>query len=218
MAVALAVALAALLALVLLAGAMVHDGRWSSAARCALLALVWVTLSLPFVALRDSLRPWYSFIPLTGVALLLASVAHAATDLLVRRRFPARAAGACMLVACTAIVVPSLAHSPVYIEYQEWPAASRLLANTTADLEAKLKHASPGQRVGIGFVTAYRSPSQHRKDPARSTSVVNVRSLQAWCRLAFPGKRIRVLFRQKLPPWYRNQDEILVLAQERRGE
>lgn len=191
-------------------------------ARRTLLALgtVWTLCSVPLMGLVQQFFFYYAMFPMIGVSLIVAAaidglraappggrIALSQSPLsgLAPRRATVSRAGAvrrCLpvigAVFALAVVAAGTFASPLWRAYPQFARASRLHTRVYANLEAALAPARAGQQIRLDVVRRVSDPqAADRTQPVASITVPF--AIEAWARMRFPDKTVRVFETERDP-------------------
>ena len=197
---------AAPLALVVVLLAAVVAGVLSSApqraavhgvlARPAIISLAWIFLAIATFTMGLILQPWYALNPLVAFALLLGASVEALI-LLVRSSYPARIAGFVSFAGLAWLWVALAAYSPVFRGYDDWTRMADISESYLEDLRVKLASAEPDSIVRMRGMPRLLMPHagklvQGEKAPLVGVTGIVEYSVEAWAKLVFPERSVRV--------------------------
>jgi len=188
-----------------------REGRAAAAAAfipASTVALAWLALVTVVYSIGVVFQPWYVLIPVAGMALLAGGLVECLARLggSNRRALASAAAGA----VCIAIPIVQLAaHSPLLRRYDDWNSATTVADRYLTALEHDISAAGDGS-----VVRSARPPPRLPRAPGQpqlaGVTLLAPYSVEAWVRLTFPTRRIRVISARGDPARPR-PDEVLVL-------
>lgn len=167
------------------------------AARDALaIAVAWGLVVGALYGISRSIEQWYLFLPVVGLSLFVGSGAQL---LLVqwRRGGPlARASAVSAALLLLAFAALQVRYTPLAHRYTEWTRATAASDEFFEKLARRIERAAPGAPINAPPIPVWVPPAP--QGPAvRGGAVLEGYSVQAWCELRFPERRLRVL---KAPP------------------
>ncbi len=175
-----------------------------------LLAVAWSLLVGALYGISRSIEQWYLFLPVVGLALLVGSGAQ----LLIvqwRRGGPlarTSAVGAALLLLAFCGV--QLRYTPVVHRYTEWARATAASDEFFEKLARRIERATPGASINAPPIPVWVPPAP--EGPAvRGGAVLEAYSVQAWCELRFPDRRLRVLKAPPQTPLLAEESAVLLL-------
>jgi hypothetical protein len=205
--------LLALLAVLLVTSSLLatREGRAAAVAAslpAAAIGLAWLALVSVLYSIGVLLQPWYVLHPVAALALLAGGLVEALQRLGGSHRRALTSAAASTV--CIALLMGQLAaYSPLFRRYDEWNAASTLADRYLASLRRSISDAGAGS-----IVHADRPPHRLPREPGRpqlvGVTLLAPYSIEAWVRLTFPARRIRVIAKglERARP---RADEVLVI-------
>ena len=189
----------------------------------------WTIANVLFNGFAENFSTRYVTLPTAGTALVLAALAQWAISLFHHASSPRReleveqasefrygtrpmAVVSCSLLA--GIVAISLQSSPLFVNYWEWPEASRRENEFLAALDNTLRSATPGARVEAPRLPyIVRSPNENRPR-LLVPAVLADYSIQAWAELHAADRTIRVVSASAPRISAPNPDEILLVVRD----
>lgn len=177
--------------------------------RAIAFAALWFSGLCAVYALTGKVERWYFFLPVTGVCLLVGAV----LELLLRAaraegagtRLRARGGLALLLV----FVFLQVRSSPLFHRYPEWERATAASEEFFGELGARLEEARPGKAIDAPPLPVWVVPSGEGA-AILGGAVLSDYSVQAWCELTHPERKVRVISRPDAPP--PGPDEVVVMV------
>ena len=196
-----------------------RSSQWQPSGALLLLGTVWIVPLVLVLGFNQLYGPWYTLVPVVGLALLVGGLAVTVERMLVRRgpmRSMSVLIGLLLLVAC---VVP-LRASPLWTEYSEWATASRLLTETQEQIDKTLSDAAVGTRVSVQIPVRVTQrapegrPYRAGEPQPRLYGVVifKYEGVGAWLKLRYPNHKIRLEWGPRRPLPEPASDEVMLLA------
>lgn len=187
-------------------------------ARAGAFAAVFTLTLIAIHAYAGKSSRWYLLLPAVGWALLLGP----AVDALVqgvrgRMGAPARVAAGAGLLSVGLFVVALARLSLVVHHYEEWPLAARSRDAYLEAVEKRVRTTASGRILEVeSFPNWVRfDPGQYASRPTVHTAAILRRdSLEAWLRIRFPHKNVRVR-RPRDGPFRADPDVLLIVTQRR---
>lgn len=161
-----------------------------AAARLAALGAVWVLGVAAIYGTGDELGAWYVTLAVPGWALLAAATLVAARSGW-RRAGPSGVPGGVAALGLVALLALHARFSPLVLSYPQWENASRASTRYLERLERRVRRASAPARLRLHGVPYWVHVDRSRPT-VRAGAVLEAHSLEAWARLRFPERRIRV--------------------------
>lgn len=175
-----------------------------------LLAVAWSLIVGALYGVSRSIEQWYLFLPVVGLSLLIGSGAQLLL-LQWRRGGPlvrASAVGATLLLL--AFCGFQLRYTPLVHRYTEWARATTASDEFFEKLARRIERAAPGASVNAPPIPVWVPPAP--TGPAvRGGAVLEDYSVQAWCELRFPDRRLRVLKAPPRTPLLAGESAVLLL-------
>lgn len=209
--------LAILTAAFLAAGLSSVNPDAQCSARLLLLGVAWIVPLVIVLGLNQRYGPWYALVPLIGVALIIASLVRG-IQVMMRGRLIARVLGGVSAAGVLAALIIALYASPLGVDYPHWRIATRLMRESLRRMEAKLRDAGYGERVGLQLRLRVTSAQPHDRPYARSPGeptlhsvfIFNPRNVRSWVKLRYPDRNIHLLWGPRVPPPQAAADEVLL--------
>lgn len=182
------------------------------------LGSTWAVCSVAFNGLAGTFNPRYLMFTLVGVAFVLAGLIEWIAWSL---RAETRVAGRWRMtpVACAVapllVVILGLQSSPLFIDYWEWPEASRQQVRFLDALRQRLASARPGQTVEAPRLPHMPAQPSCDRPGIPVADMLADYTVQAWCELTIPDKRIKVVRGNVKPPRPGPDEIVLILRYER---
>jgi hypothetical protein len=157
----------------------------------AVLGFLLIELVMLVYGADHRIEPWYCFIPVAGLAILLGvTVKGLATAIRSGRRLQRLAAGLSSLLLGS-LVIWQLSYSPLIHDYDEYERATTAGSRFLAELEQIIEKTKNGKRVQSPPIPRFVRPRPDCPDIHGSRGL-DLYSVQAWLELAFPDRTISV--------------------------
>ena len=190
------IALALLGAASLAAGVLASHARRIEAYAATIwplaISIGWIVVMAAIYAVGLILQPWYLLNPVAGYALLSGALSQ---GLMLLGRSGRLAGGAATVALCALglLTVQLAAYSPLFRAYDAWRAATSIADRYLDEVARKIEAAPIGTVVRVRGAPQLLPPSPDR---ARLSGVAILAgySIDAWSRLSFPERRVRVVF------------------------
>jgi hypothetical protein len=171
--------------------------------RTAAIGAVWLLIFVLAAIPAGAWQPWYAWLPLPGVALVLGA---AAASCAARWRGGDRGRAALGLGLVALLLLPSLRYASLAGGYEEWQRATAASDAFLGELADAVEAAPDGARLVAPPIPRRVPPG--RPPTVRGGAILTRYSVAAWARLRFPERHVRVLERGGSPR--PAPDEVLV--------
>lgn len=179
----------------------------------ACLGLAWMVPPTVLLGVMNWYGPWYTAIPMAGLAMLLGALAEA-TWALLRGRWYAKIAGLAPAVVLPVIMLLPLWYSPLRVHYTEWQRASAHLKRTLDSLDTQMARAHLGSTVLVKPVPNYVDPNPPPDRPHLSwVATIMVKGIQAYAEMKYPQLHPRAIYSYSdYSPMKAKKNEVLILV------
>lgn len=185
-------------------------------ARAAVFGLAFTGVLIAVHAYTGKTSRWYLLLPSVGWVLVIGPVVDALVRG-VRGQVPGRAAACAALLALALFAGAHVRLSPIVHTYREWPLAARSRDAYLAAIADRVAAARPGEVLVLErFPHWVRfDPAEYARRPTVHTAAILRRdSLEAWLRIAYPHKNVRVR-RPRDGPFDPDPDVVWILSDRR---
>jgi hypothetical protein len=190
-----------------------------------ILGWAWAAANILFNGFAETFNQRYVMLPTAGIALALAALAHWAILLFGRASWPAgeqatrfgyapKFAALVSFPSLAGIVALSLQSSPLFVDYWEWPEASRRESEYLTVLDDVVRSAAPGTRIDAPQLPYIPETPGRDRPRLRIPAVLADYSIQAWAELHAPTRKVRVVSAsvpEISPP---EADEVLLIVRD----
>jgi len=185
--------------------------------RMGLGGLAWLLAVGLAYAIAGEMSPWYMFLPVAGMAIVYGAFAGALARAVRLARPPARWAAALGAALLATLLVWQAAYSPAFYPYREWTEGTRVAGEFLEQATAVLAQAQPGTAVeGPPLPTwVHPRPEEASRPHVYGAAVFAEYTIQAWARLAYPERRIRVEIARDMNQAVASPDEVLLVLTRR---
>jgi len=156
-----------------------------------LVACAWLVGAALLIAWSGLRHPWYLTDPTGALALIAGLSAGRLAGRLRAERGLRRAPAALGLAALAGLLCWQASYAAPLRDYREWPQASARLTKYLSALERRLPNARPGTSLVTQPLPMYEPPAQG-VPAVRGAAILSHYSLEAYCELAYPGRKLRV--------------------------
>jgi hypothetical protein len=186
--------------------------------RAAAFGAVFTLVLIAIHAYTGKTSRWYLLLPAIGWALLLGPAADALWSAVRTSGGLSRVAAAVGLLALSLFSAAHARLSPVLHTYEEWPLAARSRDAYLEAIDERVRSTPRGRILVLEpFPNWVRFDREEyaRRPTVHTAAILRRDSLEAWLRIAFPDKNVRVRRRRDGP--FEPDPDVLLIVTDRRA-
>lgn len=182
----------------------------TSPMRTILFASIWFLGICVVYGMTGRIERWYFFLPVAGLSLLSGGVLELLLQVARGSDPPTRLRARAGLPLLLAFVFLQVRYSPLFHDYPEWERASLASDGFFEELEKRLENVRAGKAIAAPSLPVWVEPSGSGA-AILGGAVLSDYSVQAWCELVHPERKIRVISRPGAAP--PDADEVVLMIQ-----